>query len=91
MTDTDTIGSATDAEIATTPVPEVLTKLADVVRDERTATLDDLMVAVLSTAADSPPSPLRDAVIALAEQAWAEEYDDQPTTVDVDLPEQKGS
>lgn len=58
------------------PAPQVLTDLATVVLDDRRDKVDDLMVAVLQRAAEAPPSPLRDAVIAVAEQAWADEYAD---------------
>lgn len=56
------------------PAPQVLTDLAAVVLDDRRDEVDDLMVAVLRQAAEAPPSPLRAAVIAMAEQAWADEY-----------------
>lgn len=57
----------------TTDAPDVLTELAAVILGDQPDPLGALMVTVLQRAAEAPPSPLRDAVIAMAEQAWAEE------------------
>ena len=75
---------------ADTEIPDVVLRLAARARSERDDQNDevtDRFVAVLELAAQSPPSPLRDAVYALAEQVWAEECIDPPATTDVDLPD----